>query len=80
MSGESTSILDLPIDPVGGGGISNNVSLNANEKVAIQTQQSNQQNNLGVSLDQTTINQIVSGLQQASINVVAPNYRLEIYQ
>ena len=67
---ESTSILDLPIDPVGGGGISNNISLNANEKASIQTQQSNQQQNgnLGVSLDQITINQIVSGLQQASIN------------
>ena len=64
---ESTSILDLPIDPVGGGNVSNNISLNANEK---QSQQmANQQSgNLGMSLDQTTINQIVSGLQQASIN------------
>ena len=32
MSSESTSILDLPIDPVGGGNVSNNISLNANEK------------------------------------------------
>ena len=69
---ESTSILDLPIDPVGGGSVSNNISLNASEKIAMQTQQTHQTNqsagNLGVSLDQTTINQIVSGLQQASIS------------
>lgn len=47
---DSTSILDLPTDPVGGG---NNISISATEK-----------NNL----DQTTINQIVSGLQHASVN------------
>jgi len=65
---DSTSILDLPIDPVGGGSVSNNISLNASEKMAMQTQQTNQSpGNLGMSLDQTTINQIVSGLQQASI-------------
>jgi hypothetical protein len=64
---ESTSILDLPIDPVGGGNVSNNISLNANEKQA--QQMANQQSgNSGMSLDQTTINQIVSGLQQASVN------------
>ena len=54
---ESTSILDLPTDPVGGGNVGNGLSLNASENVPS-----------GVSLDQTTINQIVSGLQQASIN------------
>lgn len=60
---ESTSILDLPTDPVGGGSISNNISLNASEP---KQQQMNQPSNL--SLDQTTINQIVSGIQQASIS------------
>jgi hypothetical protein len=60
---ESTSILDLPTDPVGGGSISNNISLNASEP---KQQQVNQPSNL--SLDQTTINQIVSGIQQASIS------------
>jgi len=64
---ESTSILDLPTDPVGGGSISNNISLNATESnKGLQQQQMNQPSNL--SLDQTTINQIVSGIQQASIS------------
>ena len=63
---ESTSILDLPTDPVGGGSISNNISLNATESNKGLQQQMNQPSNL--SLDQTTINQIVSGIQQASIS------------
>ena len=62
---DSTSILDLPTDPVGGGSINNNISLSANESITPQ------QNNTGatgnLSLDQTTINQIVNGLQQASL-------------
>jgi hypothetical protein len=64
---ESTSILDLPTDPVGGGSVSNNISINA-------TEQNNLSNHLrqspgpNLSLDQTTINQIVSGIQQASIS------------
>ena len=58
MSG-ATSIMDLPTDPVGGGSI----SLSANEKINLNQASSPQG---GVSLDQTTINQIVSGLQQAS--------------
>jgi hypothetical protein len=63
-----TSILDLPTDPVGGGNITNNISLTATENNVVQRQNSQQsQNGAGVSLDQTTINQIVSGLQQASI-------------
>jgi len=48
----STSILDLPTDPVGGGNVSNNISMSATDKSS--------------NLDQTTINQIVSGLQQAT--------------
>lgn len=59
----STNILDLPVDPVvpvSGNGI----SLTANENVAIQQASQNAE----VTLDQTTINQIVSSLQQASQN------------
>jgi len=61
--GDSTSILDLPTDPLGGGNISNNISFNATE-----TQQSTSPQLAGLSLDQSTINQIVNGLQQASAN------------
>jgi hypothetical protein len=63
---DSTSILDLPTDPVGGGNISNNISMSATENVAQQSGQST----TGLSLDQSTISQIVSGLQQASITGV----------
>jgi hypothetical protein len=62
---DSTSILDLPTDPLGGGNISNNVSLSASENVNISAQQ---QSSGSLSLDQTTISQIVNGLQQASIS------------
>ena len=64
---DSTNILDLPTDPLGGGNISNNISLNATENVVIQGQGPNQgQQGQSLSLDQTTISQIVNGLQQAS--------------
>jgi hypothetical protein len=62
--GDSTNIFDLPTDPVGGGNVSNNISLSATENS--QAQQGQSAN--GVSLDQSTISQIVSGLQQASMN------------
>jgi hypothetical protein len=56
---DTTSIMDLPTDPVGGGSIGgSNINLNINEKTL--------DNN--ISLDQNTINQIVNGLQQASSN------------
>jgi hypothetical protein len=62
----TTSIHDLPTDPAGGGSIGGNVSLVTNEtnyKIApVQGQQGS-----GMSLDQSTISQIVNGLQQASI-------------
>ena len=70
---DSTSILDLPTDPVGGG----NITLNASENVVQkQMQQPNQGPSQGpnqgqtpnFSLDQTTISQIVSGLQQAAVS------------
>ena len=56
---DTTSILDLPTDPAGGGSIGGNVSFSANENQGIGS-------GSGVTLDQSTINQIVSGLQQAS--------------
>ena len=52
---ETTSILELPTDPTGGG---NNIVLTANEH--------NPKSPAPMSLDETTINQIISGLQQAS--------------
>jgi hypothetical protein len=57
---DTTSILDLPTDPAGGGNISNNISISASEI----KQSAN--NSSGIALDQTTISQIVNGLQQAS--------------
>ena len=71
---DTTNIMDLPTDPVGGGNISNNISLsvteqripNADFNSQIPPQQQQTQSNHGVSLDQTTINQIVNGLQKAS--------------
>lgn len=61
---ESTSILDLPTDPLGGGNISNNISLSASEI----NNSSQTQSQSAFSLDQTTINQIVNGLQQATLS------------
>ncbi|MEI6882550.1 MAG: hypothetical protein WCK82_14620, partial [Bacteroidota bacterium] len=71
MSGEGTSILDLPTDPVGGGG--GNISIRAQE-VATSSANANANVNTnanananGVTLDQSTISQIVTGLQQATM-------------
>jgi len=61
---DATSILDLPTDPVGGGNVSNNITISAQEKQLTQSQQTG---GPGMSLDQTTINQIVNGLQQATL-------------
>ena len=75
----TTSINDLPTDPTGGGSIGgsiggsmgSNISLVANEtssyknQVIPQQQQGGQSQ--GMSLDQSTISQIVNGLQQASV-------------
>ena len=63
---DTTNIMDLPTDPVGGGNVSNNISLSITERMGMETNSSGQNPNAGVSLDQTTINQIVNGLQQAS--------------
>ena len=58
----TTSIDDLPTDPSGGGGGGGNVHLVINDTV--NTGQSSQNS---LSLDQSTISQIVNGLQQASL-------------
>ena len=61
---ESTSIMDLPTEPIGNkNNGSNNITLKMSEQVQGQVQGQE-----GVTLDQTTINQIVNGLQQASIS------------
>jgi hypothetical protein len=51
----TTSIHDLPTDPMGSNG---NISVTTNEKPLSQS---------ALSLDQSTISQIVNGLQQASV-------------
>lgn len=68
---DSTSILDLPTDPVGGGNMNGGISLSASENVVqsqIQQPLQGQSQAPNFSLDQSTINQIVSSLQQATIS------------
>uniref|UniRef100_A0A6C0KQK3 Uncharacterized protein n=1 Tax=viral metagenome TaxID=1070528 RepID=A0A6C0KQK3_9ZZZZ len=60
----STNINDLPTDPTNGGSIGGNISLEISENRNIPQQQIPSTN---LSLDQTTISQIVNGLQQASL-------------
>jgi len=59
---DTTSILELPTDPSVGG---NNISLKVTESYNHNPVNISQPNNSS-SLDQTTIHQIVNGLQQAS--------------
>jgi hypothetical protein len=61
----TTSINDLPTDPSSGGSIGGNINLVINEQNSVH--QRPPQNNSQLSLDQSTISQIVNGLQQASI-------------
>jgi len=65
----ATSITDLPTDPTGGGSIGN-ISLSINEKNEKVGNMSLQQQAVPIpqstTLDQSVINQIISGLQQAS--------------
>lgn len=58
----TTSIHDLPTDPTGGGSIEGNINLVAGES----NLDSDKNNSNPINLDQTTINQIINGLQQAS--------------
>jgi len=64
MGDNSTNINDLPTNPTGGGSIGGNVGFSVSEQGPSQGQ--GYGSGSSVSLDQTTINQIVSGLQQAS--------------
>lgn len=57
----TTSITDLPVNPAGTSNTENNIHLNVEE-----TSQNPSQNQNSIQLDQSTINQIISGLQQAS--------------
>ena len=62
----STNIMDLPTDPANGGqntGMNGPTSMNGPNVKMVATEQ---QSASPMTLDQTTINQIVSGLQQAS--------------
>ena len=82
MNNSTTSISDLPSDPTGGGISSGNISMSIQEndqqmqaqmlppsqQPQLQQANQNQGNGNGFSLDQTTINQIVNGLQKASVN------------
>lgn len=67
---DTTSILDLRTDPIGGGGgnISNNISLTASENVVVQSTNmaASHPQIPNASLDEKTISQLVNGLQQAS--------------
>jgi len=69
MSSDSTSINDLPTDPVGGGTIGGGINgggINGGG-ISLQVNESIPQQIPKMSLDQQTISQIVSGLQQASV-------------
>ena len=61
----STNINDLPTDPVGGGNSTGNVAFHTTEMQNSAPSPASPTGNT-VSLDQTTINQIISGLQTAS--------------
>jgi len=68
----TTSIMDLPTDPANGGSMNNNINLTASEPLSQANNMQNMQNmqnanNASINLDQNTINQIVNGLQQASV-------------
>jgi hypothetical protein len=68
----TTSIMDLPTDPANGGSMNNNINLSASESLPQTNNMQNMQNmqnanSASINLDQNTINQIVNGLQQASV-------------
>jgi hypothetical protein len=68
----TTSINDLPTDPSAGGSIGGNISLVINEPVQNtvippQGQPQGPPQNSQLTLDQSTISQIVNGLQQATL-------------
>ena len=60
---DTTNILDLPTDPIGGGNVANNITMTANEQPRASDGADN-----SMKLDETTINQIVNGLQKAALS------------
>lgn len=64
MNKDTTSITDLPVDPANGS--SGNISFAANEIKTPTNDPREMPAANNISLDQTTISQIVNGLQQAS--------------
>lgn len=60
---DATSIQDLPTDPIGGPG--GNITMTAQEQPHVAPSSPPPSN--GMTLDQSTISQIVSGLQQATM-------------
>lgn len=63
----TTSINDLPTDASSGGSIGGNISLVINEQSQNTVVPQMSQQNSQLTLDQSTISQIVNGLQQASL-------------
>jgi len=66
----TTSINDLPTDPSAGGSVGGNISLVINlpsQNTVISPPSQMGQQNSQLTLDQSTISQIVNGLQQASL-------------
>ena len=62
----TTSINDLPTDPSAGGSVGGNINLVISEP-SVQPPSHGVQQNSQLTLDQSTISQIVNGLQQASV-------------
>lgn len=64
----TTSINDLPTDSSAGGSVGGNINLVINDNVSSSMPSSQGQGQgQGLALDQSTISQIVNGLQQASL-------------
>lgn len=78
MSADTTSIHDLPADPASG--VSGNINLSVNEMNMPSNDPRDTPTSPAMSLDQTTINQIVNGLQQASATGVTQLQSRDISQ
>jgi len=63
----TTSIMDLPTDPTGGGSVGGNVAMSISETQPASAQGGSEQSNK-VELDQSTISLIVNGLQKAAMS------------
>lgn len=70
---ETTSISTLQIDPIGSGTERNRISMNANETYNPNADTepftfTTEQNDINEGLDQSTVNLLINGLQQASVS------------